>query len=210
MICDRCGNNMQENTTVCPICGMLTAKARAKLEPSTSYGSYPPEAFGEPSVYERGYTIQAVPPPPPRSEYAPPRTQQPYSYAPPRYHYTTQPPPGPIHMTVVNIGGNDGALIAEILFSLFGIFGVGWLIGGETTIGVVLLIASFTLYWPIMFGGTIITFGLGLILLGPIAIGTIIINAVLLSNRLRRKATRYYYTQQQQPPHMHVPPRPQE
>ncbi|MBV9707160.1 MAG: zinc-ribbon domain-containing protein, partial [Chloroflexi bacterium] len=37
----------------------------------------------------------------------------------------------------------NGALLKEIILSLLGIFGVGWLVAGETTVGIVLLVASF-------------------------------------------------------------------
>lgn len=220
MICERCGNDMMENTTVCPVCGALTATARAKLEPATSYGPYTPETPGESPLYEqnyeRGYAGQATPPSPTLDyPYAPSHPQQslygqppPHNYAPPSYNYTTYPPP-PVNVTIVQTGTgkNEGALIAEILFSLFGIFGIGWLIGGETTTGIVLLICSFLLYWPIIFGGTIITFGLGLLCLGPIAIGAIILNAILLNSKLKRKASQFYVMPP--PQQMHMPPRPQ-
>jgi hypothetical protein len=111
-------------------------------------------------------------------------------------------PPGAINVTIVNSppGKKDGALAAEIILSLFGVFGVGWLIGGETAIGIVLLVCSFVLYWPIMILGTLFTFGFGLICLGPLAIGSIILNALLLNNRLNRKATQYVMVQSQQMP----------
>jgi hypothetical protein len=111
-------------------------------------------------------------------------------------------PPGAINVTIVNSPPDkkDGALVAEIILSLFGVFGVGWLIGGETAIGIVLLVCSFVLYWPVMILGTLFTFGLGLICLGPLAIGSIILNALLLNNRLNRKATQYVMVQSQQMP----------
>ena len=59
---------------------------------------------------------------------------------------------------------------------------------GETTIGVILLICTFVLYWPIMLLGIIFTLGLGLFCLGPLAIGAIILNAILLNNTLKQKA----------------------
>lgn len=220
MICERCGNDMMENTTVCPVCGAITAKTRAKLEPTTSYGPYtPPTPGGEPPLYEqgyeRGYAGQAPPSPTLDYPYSPPRPQPPYGqpppnqYTPPSYNYTAYPPPS-VHVTIVNTATskNEGALIAEILFSLFGIFGIGWLIGGETATGIVLLICSFLLYWPIIFGGTIITFGLGLLCLGPIAMSAIILNALLLHNKLKRKASQFY-VMPPPPPQMRMPPRPQ-
>jgi len=91
---------------------------------------------------------------------------------------------------------NSGALIAEILLSVFvGIYGVGWLMAGETTTGIILLICSFVVYWPIMILGTIFTFGIGLLCLGPLAIGAIIVNAILLNNLLNRKAAQVVMVQ---------------
>lgn len=86
---------------------------------------------------------------------------------------------------------NDGALVAEIILSLFGLFGIGWLMAGETTVGVILLICSVIIYWPIMILGTIFTFGIGLLCLGPIAIAAIIVNIILLNNVLNRKAAKF-------------------
>ena len=86
---------------------------------------------------------------------------------------------------------NDGALVVEIILSLFGIFGVGWLMAKETTVGTILLICSFFIYWPILILGTIFTFGLGLLCLGPLTIGAIILNALLLNSNLNRKATEF-------------------
>ena len=204
MICTRCGNEMPNNATVCAVCGTVTE--RPKAPPSTTYGGpYPHSSFGQPSAYERGYTdqSQAAPPPPPQARYMPP-PQQPFSYVPP-YTNASMYQPGAINVTIVNPPADkkDGALIAEILLSLFGIFGVGWLIGGETTIGIILLVCSFFIYWPIMILGTLFTFGLGLICLGPLAIGSIILNALLLNNRLKRKAAQYVTVQAQ---HMPMPP----
>ena len=224
MICERCGNDMMENTTICPVCGALTAKARARLEPATSYGPYPTEIAGEPASYEqgyeRGYSAQATPPLPTLDyPFTPPRPQQPpygqfphrpqpqqHNYAPPSYNYPPRytPYPAQVNFTVVTTGKNEGALITEIVCSLFGIFGIGWLMGGETAIGTVLLIGSFLLYWPLMLGITIMTFGLGLLCMGPLAIGVIILNALLLNSKLKRKANQYYMMPP--PPHMHMPP----
>jgi hypothetical protein len=138
--------------------------------------------------------------------YVPP--QQPYGYAPPPYSANPGYPPVGINVTIVNnasSGKNDGALIAEIIFSLLGVFGIGWLIGGETTTGIILLICSFLLYWPIMFFGTIFTLGFGLIFLGPLMIASIIVNAVLLNTALKRKAAPFVIVQP--PPPMQMPPR---
>jgi hypothetical protein len=211
MICEHCGNDMADNAAICPLCGTVTAQAAsAKQPPPTGYGPYP-----QGGGYERGYA-------PPRPDgpqqanqgyqgYVPPQQQPNYGYAPP---YNANPGYAPgINVTVINnmpgsgSGKNDGALIAEIILSLFGIFGVGWLMAGETTIGVILLICSFVLYWPIIIVGTLFTLGFGLLCLGPMMIAAIIVNAVLLNNALKRKVAQQFVYVQQQPGQM--PPRPQ-
>src|SRR5436305_830708 len=200
MICARCGNETPNNATFCAICGAVIE--RPKSAPSTSYGDlYPQSSFSDPSFYERGYTAESqVVPPAPQAGYMPP-PQQPFGYAPP-YTNTAMYSPGTINVTIVNPPPDkkDGALAAEIILSLFGVFGVGWLIGGETTIGVILLICSFVIYCPLMILGTLFTLGLGLICLGPLAIGSIILNALLLNNKLNRKAAQYVMVQSQQMP----------
>jgi hypothetical protein len=156
----------------------------------TAYGPYaqsgidqttqPPSGYGSPY----GNANNIIPPrneyatPPPAYQSAPAYPQDPYNaYA-----------PDTNNVTFTN--KNDAALVTEILLSLIGIFGVGWIMARETTIGVILLTCSFLIYWPIMILGTMFTLGIGLICLGPMAIITIIINFVLLNNMLNRKATR--------------------
>jgi hypothetical protein len=108
-------------------------------------------------------------------------------------------PGGPVNINIVNnqqvgVGvvttssTNNSAVLVEVLLSFFlGIYGVGWLMSGETTIGVVLLICSFVVYWPVLIVGTILTLGIGLFCLGPLAIGAIIFNAIMLNNAIKRK-----------------------
>lgn len=85
---------------------------------------------------------------------------------------------------------SENAVLLEVILSLFGVFGMGWLAGGETTVGIILLICSFVIYLPILFLGTIFTFGIGLLCLGPLAIVAIIINAILCNSMLKRKELR--------------------
>jgi hypothetical protein len=98
------------------------------------------------------------------------------------------------------------ALVVEILLSLFGIFGIGWIIGGEITLGIILVVCSFFIYWPLMILGTALTEGLGLICLGPLAIAAIILNAVLLNTVLKRKIHRLLTMRQQAPYYHYTPP----
>jgi len=98
----------------------------------------------------------------------------------------------------------ENAVLLEVILSLFGVFGIGWLAGGETTIGIILLICSFVIYMPLLFLGTILTFGVGVLCLGPLAIVAIIINGVLCSKMLKRREARLMFMQQ--PSMVHVPP----
>jgi hypothetical protein len=104
----------------------------------------------------------------------------------------------PAPVVNINVGGvtgvvaptvNNTPVIVEVLLNIFtGIYGVGWLMAGETVPGIVLLICSILLYWPIMIVAFIFTLGFGLICTGPLAIGAIILNAILLHNSLKSKA----------------------
>ena len=38
--CERCGNDMPDTLAICPNCGTVTSKAKDKISPPTSYGSY--------------------------------------------------------------------------------------------------------------------------------------------------------------------------
>ena len=123
-----------------------------------------------------------------------PRPQLP-SYTPPQQAFMPPqpyPPPYPpgVNVTVVNNANkNTTPVLVEVLLSLFlGIYGVGWLMAGETTTGIVLLICSFVIYWPFVILLIVFTLGLGLFCVVPLGIGAVILNAVLLNSRLNRKA----------------------
>src|SRR5260370_10110978 len=212
MICERCGKEISANAAICPSWGTA-------VKPQTSYGRYSSREYDNPQpmqTYEQGYTplqnsepVEAVSPPPP---------QQDFGYGPAYYAQTAyQPQPGSINVTVVNTfttsssNYNRGALLAEIFLSLYGIYGVAWLIAGESTIGIVLLICSFALFWPLAIMIAIFTLGFVIIFCNlPLAIGGIVLNALLLNNALNRKAKLVSYTtvqsQQQMPPRQARPP----
>ncbi len=132
---------------------------------------------------------------PPQGGYAPQQQaymppQQNYGYQQQQYGTPMYQQPG-VNVTVVNNPGatkNTTPLIVEILLSLFlGVYGVGWLMSGETTVGVVLLICSFVIYWPLLIAIAVFTLGFGLICDFPLAIAAIVINAILLNSALNRK-----------------------
>ncbi len=76
------------------------------------------------------------------------------------------------------------ALLIEILFNCLGLYGVGWLLSGNTTVGALLLVGSLVL-WPLMGLCIILTMGLALLFVAPLALGLIVCNAVLLSKATR-------------------------
>lgn len=84
---------------------------------------------------------------------------------------------------------NYTPLLIEVLLNFIGIFGVGWLIAGNQTGGVVLLIVSLVL-WPVIALVGIFTMGLGLLCVGPLAVVAMVVNLVLLQQAIQRKACR--------------------
>ncbi len=207
MFCDRCGNEIADRTIVCPVCGTPTEHEAQYMQPSSyqMQQGQPPQNdlsnFGGPSPYQMGYRPTVAQQP---IGFMPPVQQQVPGYAPNTYA-STYLPQGNVTIVQQN-SGSDAPLIVEVLLSLFGLFGVGWLLGGETTIGVILLVCSVFIYWPVMILGTLFTFGIGLICLGPLAIGAIILNAILCNNALKRRASRVIVMQSTPPPHTMQPP----
>ena len=200
MFCDRCGKEIATTATQCPFCGMPTEQEMHYMHPSAyQVQQGPPQddfsTFGGPPVYQAGY--RAVPP----IQHVPFPQQAP-GYAP--ASYSSVYPQS--NITVVQTTGNEAPLVAEIILSLFGIFGVGWILGGETTIGVILLLCSVFIYWPVMILGTVFTFGIGLVCLGPLAISAIIINALLCNRVLKRRAARLIIMQSTPPSAPKQPP----
>ncbi len=212
MLCERCGNEITDNTTICPQCGTQNRRARASAQPPTSYGHFPESGFGTMAPDQQNYppySPQAgIPPVPQKISYIPGSLPNPLSYSTiPQY-----PPGVMVQSTMTHLTAttqNTSGLTIEIIFSLIGIFGLGWLMAGEVAAGVILLVCSVLIYWPIIILGTVFTDGFGLICLGPLAIGSIILNAVLLNGVLKRKATRFIVMQSHQPPHLPIPPQPQ-
>jgi hypothetical protein len=182
---------MPETTVVCPSCGTVSSTSRSGVHNPTSYSQNPP------SSYSQGYgpqhqQQQFYPPSQPEYQSQPGYASQP-GYGQPYNAMYPQPQVAVnINMTMPTTqptsAGNTGAIIVEVLLNLFlGIYGVGWLMAGETTTGIILLICSILLYWPILILGTIFTLGIGLICIGPLAIGAVILNVIHLNNTIKRK-----------------------
>lgn len=212
--CERCGKQIADNAAICPSCGTISSISRPA---SALYGQNPPsslsyeysQGYGQQSVYAQ--QVHSSPPPayptpsqpdyPPQASYPPPPVYPQQAAYPPQPGYVPVGvyPPVAVNINVVTpiaapvvttpTNTNNGALIAEVLLNiLLGIYGVGWLMAGETTTGIILLICSLLLYWPAVILGTIFIVGTGLICIAPLSIGAIILNAVLLNNTLKRKA----------------------
>ena len=216
--CDNCGNEMLNGATLCPVCGTLSDTGTKQAQRFVNHElkgqqgqqtSFSQDDFrnfgGPPPQYQQGYgPVPGSAPQPTGYPYPP---QQAHGYA--SASYASLYPPysqGPINVTVINRHSSDGAVVAEILLSLIGIFGVGWMIGGETTIGIILLICSIFIFWPFMILGTLFTFGLGLLCLIPLAIGAIILNALLCASAMKRRASQFVVMQPPLSPQMPMPP----
>jgi hypothetical protein len=80
---------------------------------------------------------------------------------------------------------NTTPVIVEAILAFFGVYGVGWLIAGETSIGVALLIAGFV--WDAIFVAAAFTV-LGLCCVVPLQLIFVALSAFQLNNRLRMRA----------------------
>jgi hypothetical protein len=77
----------------------------------------------------------------------------------------------------------SGAAIAvEAVLSLFGIFGVGWLMSGKTGPGAAIMILGFV--WDVVaMLGTIITFGFGVCAVVPLHLIFVAATTIALANQ---------------------------
>ena len=186
MICERCGHEITGNTSsvLCPICGTVVKKpARAQLS-----GSYVQSSQNYPSgqaVFSPGGS--------PTSQTA----SQSYTQSSNngseytvRSFRVTDTINAPTMAGFASTSSYDKALMVEFILSLLGIFGIGWLLAGETIVGFLLLAASILVYWPMMILGTLVTLGFGLMCLGPLAVTCVICNTLLLNICLKRKMAR--------------------
>ena len=187
--CERCGNDMPDNLAICPNCGTVTSKAKDNISPATSYGPNPDNYDSQPPTYAEN--IQQDDVNPHSGEYNFP--QQNYSYGQ-LYNASPMYQQAQFSFTVFHLSNNT-PLIVELLLSIFlGIFGVGWLMAGEVVIGIILLACSLFIYLPLLIISIFIaffTFGFSLFCTGPMVIGAIVLNAILLNNKLKRKASSY-------------------
>jgi hypothetical protein len=178
MVCERCGHEIANNDQrpICPVCGTsLPERARIHLAASTlrpiqiQTGEYTalPQEFATTQATAEG-----------RGE----SQSQQQSAGKTFYQQGAFSTPG---IYISSLNSSSSAVLVEFALSLIGIFGIGWILAGETLIGIILLVGSLLLYWPVMFLGTLLTLGLGLICLGPFAVAAIICNAFFLNRFLK-------------------------
>jgi hypothetical protein len=80
---------------------------------------------------------------------------------------------------------NTTPVIVEAILAFFGVYGIGWLMAGETTIGVILLIAGFV--WDAIFVFAAYTV-IGLCCVVPLQLIFVALSAFQLNTRLRMRA----------------------
>ena len=75
--------------------------------------------------------------------------------------------------------------MVEAIAGLFGLFGIGWLMSGFTTIGLFLLIGG--IIWDVVGSFvSVFTLGLGFICMGIVNIIVLVTSTIVLNNRLNR------------------------
>jgi len=181
MNCATCGRMIPDNATSCPYCGALTQLGRAS-QPQAGYYQQP----GYMPPQQPGYNPQQGYTPPQQGYYQQPIYGQPYQQS-------------GVNVTVMNNTTTQSStpVVVEILLNIFlGIYGVGWLMAGETTAGVIMLICSFVVYWPLTIAIGIFTLFIGYACWGPLVIAAWIVNAIMLNNALKRKASQVIMVQQ--------------
>ena len=186
MICERCGHEITGNSSsvLCPVCGTVIRK-HPRAQSSSSYVQSSQSYVGEQSMS------------PLRDAPMSQTTSQPHAqFSSSESEYTTRSFHATNTINVPAMAGftstysYDKAFVVEFILSLLGIFGIGWLLAGETVIGFLLLICSVLIYWPMMILGTLVTLGFGLMCLGPLAVSCVICNALLFNLCLKRKTAR--------------------
>jgi hypothetical protein len=76
------------------------------------------------------------------------------------------------------------AVIIEALSAVFGLFGLGWMMAGRTSTGVLLVLGG--LLWDgIAIAGTHVTLGVGACCFIPLHVVFVVLSTVLLSNYIK-------------------------
>lgn len=152
--------------------------------PPAPFGGYAPPPTGSTASFG-GYP----PPPPP-----PALPGQAAPYAPPYQGQSSQALYGQqpvvyqpvVYQPVVMPERNSGAAVAvEVIAGIFGLWGIGWLMRGYTSTGIIMLVAGLLIIPTVFVALLIFTLGFGLPCLGVANIIFVIVSAVNLNNRIR-------------------------
>jgi predicted RNA-binding Zn-ribbon protein involved in translation (DUF1610 family) len=186
MICGSCGHEITSNSSsfLCPTCGTVIRK-HPKGQSLGSYIQASQNYAGEQSTPLPGEFSTSQTTSKPHAQFSGDESE----YIVRSFH-ATNTINVPATAGFASARSYDSALAVEFILSLLGIFGIGWLLAGETVIGFLLLACSILIYWPMMILGTLVTLGFGLMCLGPLAVSCVICNALLLNLCLKRKTAR--------------------
>lgn len=78
------------------------------------------------------------------------------------------------------------AIILEVVCGIFGIYGIGWLVSGNTSTGLMFLIGGFV-WLAVAIVLSVLTLGIGLICIWPIDLAIMITSVIMLSNKLKQR-----------------------
>ena len=184
--CERCGNVMPNSSLLCLVCGTLSVFSKPDIHTPTRNepGSVP---FPIPGDRQEEYEQRIYNPQPGYAPFADEKLYNPSSA--PHPTLTSHIATTPINPDTPSI--KKGALFVEVALNLcLGLFGIGWLVAGETITGLVLLACSIILYWPILLIGFFLNFlfsiGPGLYGLILLAISVMSLNVILLRKTIMR------------------------
>ena len=185
--CRSCNTPNQPDAQFCISCGTPLTTAPVTPEgaiycPSCNTANPPDAQFcitcGAPlstaPVYETAPMPEATPTPPPAPE----------PYAP---SVVPTPAPSPAYAAAASAMPKDRsmALLLEILPALVGVFGIGWIYGGNITVGVLLMVGM--LVWDVVAVlGSVVTLGLGCFCFVPINLVALGVSAYFLNEYMRQ------------------------
>lgn len=142
----------------------------------------------------QGYYPQSGPLPQQPGYYPPSGPLQQQGYYPqsgplPQQYPGYYQPPQPIVMVppvVVQSDNGTLAIILEVIAGLFGLYGIGWLVGGFNDTGVKILVGGL-IWWIAAIFISVFTLGIGLLCIWPVDLIIMIVSVINLSNRLKQR-----------------------
>lgn len=152
-----------------------------QFAPSAQSAPLNQSAYPPPPQHQQGGPSYTPPPPPHTYPQGAPSYPPPYGAAPyPPAGYPPAYPPSPYGMRPTKVSG--GAIAIEAILSLFGVFGVGWLMSHKTDVGAIVMILGFV--WDVVaIAGTVITFGIGGCVVFPLHLIFVAATTIALSNQ---------------------------